>query len=133
VKCASNERQIGMAMLMYANDNKGSYPPDLGTLILTQDITTDQFICPSGDTSKPKELATMQPPQVADWVNKHADYVYAGAGLRNDTPAELVVLYEKPDDHSRDGMNCLFGDGHVEFVRLDDPRLVEAQDRVKGK
>ena len=42
VKCASNERQIGQAILLYSNDNKGKYPPDLGTLIKTQDITIPQ-------------------------------------------------------------------------------------------
>src|SRR4051812_32985994 len=26
LKCASNLRQIGMALMMYANDNKGNYP-----------------------------------------------------------------------------------------------------------
>ena len=33
VACASNERQISIAILMYANDHKGNYPPDLGTLV----------------------------------------------------------------------------------------------------
>ena len=32
IKCASNLRQIGQAMLLYANENKGKYPDDLGTL-----------------------------------------------------------------------------------------------------
>ena len=30
-----------------------------------------------------------------------------------------IVLYEKPDAHHGDGMNMLYGDGHVEFQRMD--------------
>src|SRR5689334_3193944 len=72
VKCASNLRQIGQALLLYANDNKGAYPrttfvegapPTWGTaapapndvsaalfiLLRTQDITPEVFVCPSSN------------------------------------------------------------------------------------
>ena len=85
VKCASNLKQIGLAMLLYANENRGHYPrafylpgPDVkpvwgtGTtssnpftgpdpndvtaamflLLRTQDITSEVFTCPSGNTEK---------------------------------------------------------------------------------
>jgi len=35
VKCASNMRQIGQAILLYSNDNKGAYPRTLYTSTLT--------------------------------------------------------------------------------------------------
>jgi prepilin-type processing-associated H-X9-DG protein len=75
VKCAANLRQIGHAMLLYANDNKGAYPrrtfvegalPTWGTaapapndvsaalflLLRTQDITPEVFVCPSSNAEK---------------------------------------------------------------------------------
>jgi prepilin-type processing-associated H-X9-DG protein len=126
VKCASNERQIGQAILLYSNDHKGEYPPDLGTLILTQDITLEVFICPSGDTSLPAD-PKITPEQMVAWVNAHGDYVYAGKGLNNNTtPADRVVVYEKLDDHAGDGINMLYGDGHVEFQLMEDAKkLIE--------
>jgi prepilin-type processing-associated H-X9-DG protein len=127
VKCASNERQIGQAILLYANDHQGSYPPDLGTLIKTEDITAQVFICPSGDTKVPPGLNT--PDQIAQWVNDHADYIYVGKGMMMTTskPTDIVV-YEKPDSHNGDGMNILFGDGHVEFQRMSEAKkLIDQQ------
>src|SRR3954452_6170988 len=81
VKCASDERQIGQAILLYCNDHKGNYPPDLGTLLLTEDITADVFICPSGKNHLPDGFDKMTPEQKADWVNKNGDYVFIGKGL----------------------------------------------------
>lgn len=82
VKCASNLRQIGQALLLYANDHKGAYPrmkvsagpdriPTWGTgvnsadeqaendvtgamflLLRTQDITSEVFTCPSSTAEK---------------------------------------------------------------------------------
>jgi prepilin-type processing-associated H-X9-DG protein len=115
VKCASNERQIGQAILLYANENKGNYPPDLGTLVKTEDIGPEVFICPSANTSLPPNIHAMTPDQQAAWVNEHSDYVYVGKGLKSDAPADRVTVYEKETDHGGDGMNMLYGDGHVEF------------------
>src|SRR5688572_15593459 len=39
IKCASNLRQIGFALSMYANDHGGKFPDDLPTLLLHADIT----------------------------------------------------------------------------------------------
>src|SRR5438477_11553460 len=69
VKCASNERQIGQAILLYSNENKGKYPPDLGTLILTQDVTPEVFTCPASDNRVPATLRTKKLDEQAAWVN----------------------------------------------------------------
>lgn len=75
VKCASNLRAIGQAILLYENDNKGAVPrtttvdgatPTWGTmapapndvsaalflLLRTQDITPEVFTCPSSNAEK---------------------------------------------------------------------------------
>ncbi len=82
VKCGSNLRQVGQAILLYANENKGNYPravysataaptwlvdaaktdPMLCTannvsaalfmLIRTQDVTPEVFVCPSSNDEK---------------------------------------------------------------------------------
>jgi hypothetical protein len=114
VKCASNMRQIGMAILLYSNDMKGAYPPDLGTLLKTEDITAAVFVCPDTGKSPPPG---MSPDEAADWVNKNTDYVYIGSNLKQGAAPSVVVCYEKPEDHGNDGQNILFGDGHIEFCK----------------
>ena len=127
VKCGSNMRQMGQAILLYANENRGKYPPDLGTLIKTQDVTAEVFMCPSAhDPTQP--LAAMNLDEKAKWVNENSDYVYVGKGMTSAANAETIVLYEKPDAHGGQGMNMLYADGHVEFWQMRDAqRQIEAQ------
>src|SRR5215813_9248073 len=40
VKCASNLRQIGQAILLYSNDNKGAYPRTMATTPPTSGTVT---------------------------------------------------------------------------------------------
>ena len=63
----------------------------------------------------PKNLT---PADLAKWVDAHSDYVYVAAGATSSAGADEIMLYEKPGDHGKDGMNILFGDGHVEFVLM---------------
>ena len=117
VKCGSNMRQIGQGILLYANENKGKYPPDLGILVKTEDLTPEVFICPTGNNGFPRGANLAIDDQVK-WVNEHSDYIYVGAGMNATAGAETIVLYEKPDAHQRQGMNILYGDGHVEFQMM---------------
>jgi prepilin-type processing-associated H-X9-DG protein len=130
VKCGSNERQIGMAILLYSNENRGKYPPDLGSLVKTQEISPQVFVCPSGDTPPPPPFANLD--EAAKWVNEHSDYIYVGAGMNSSVGAEVIVLYEKPDDHGKQGINMLYGDGHVEWNQMSDAmRLIEKQKALR--
>src|SRR4051794_35483530 len=52
IKCASNLRQIGQAAYLYANGHGGQLPPDLATILESQNITADALVCASSDVEK---------------------------------------------------------------------------------
>ncbi|MDB5318619.1 MAG: hypothetical protein JWN40_250 [Phycisphaerales bacterium] len=112
VKSGSNLRQIGQAMLLYANENKGKYPKTMGELLLTQDVTAEIFVNPQTKTRAPLEKTKEEQ---ALWINKDCDYEYLGAGKNSQTGADVILAHEKFRPNSR-GVNMLYGDGHVEYV-----------------
>ncbi len=115
VKCASHMRQIGQALLLYSNDARGPYPESLPVVLATQDVASDIFCCPSSNET-PATGGTPQAQANNLTVGPHLSYVYVGKGVNNSAGADTVVLYEPLTNHDRDGMNVLFGDGHVEFI-----------------
>jgi prepilin-type processing-associated H-X9-DG protein len=134
VKCQSNLSQIGMAMLLYSNENKGKAPPDLGTLLLTQDLTVDVFTCPSGH-GMPHGVRNMKPEDQAKWVNEGGHYEYLKPKVvLTKLAADDVIVYEKVDAHDGDGMNILYADGHAEFhmMRAAQEEIERTKKRQEG-
>jgi hypothetical protein len=120
LKCGNNLRQIGLALLAYANNNAGRFPDTLNVLLDTAtdyEVTADVFVCPStGD-----EHAMGQSP--AEQARKltaepgHLSYVYVGAGLTSQTAtADRIIAYDNPHNHNDEGINVLYGDAHTEFL-----------------
>ena len=115
VKSASNLRQIGLGAMMFANGQRnGAFPKDMGELLKTQDLSIDVFINPRSSNAAPQGLT---PQQQQQWVKENGDYVWNGAGKNNATPADVPIGWEKPQGLT-DGINILFGDGHVDFVPM---------------
>ena len=118
VKCASNLRQIGQAIQMYANENGGTFPPSLDVVLSTQDLTSAVFTCPASNHVPAAGPTT--PAVVANFraaANLHCSYVYIGAGLTNGAATPKHVLaYEHATNHNRDGMHVLYGDGMVRWL-----------------
>lgn len=120
VRCSSNMRQIGVAAHMYAADNGGRFPDDLGTLASAQDLAPEVFVCPSSHDSDAQVRAMRQQGEnLAAWLNENGGYVWAGAGKTNQMGAEAILMYERPEHHDFDGINVLFVDGHTEYMRRD--------------
>ena len=114
VKCASNLRQLGYAILLHAKENGGRFPHTLEQILLSQDITSEIYVCPSSNTDRaPGKTAEEQ----FAHLHRHNDYVYHGRGLTTATPnaATRPIACEPLVNHRGDGMNILFADGHVEW------------------
>jgi prepilin-type processing-associated H-X9-DG protein len=98
--CASQLKQLGLAVINYACDNQDSYPPDLEALAKKQDVATKILACPVS----------------------HTPYIYRGADLTGkQVKSEMVLAYDKAGNHPGGLRNVLFADGHVQ------PRMTETQ------
>lgn len=114
VKCASQLKSFGHAVLMYSNENRGAYPDLIEQLYLTQDITAECFVCPSSNDTK----ATGANPQAIAkdlTAGGHLSYAYLGKGMNNSASANTIIAYEPLTNHGT-GSNFLFGDGSVRFI-----------------
>lgn len=115
--CQSRLRQIGQAILLYTNDYQGQYPDSFGTLLLNEDITSDVFVCPETNDVAATG-ATTQAAAANLTTGGHLSYIYLGKGMNSATvPANAIVAYEPLSNHANTGMNVLFGDGHVDFIK----------------
>jgi prepilin-type processing-associated H-X9-DG protein len=113
--CASNLRQIGQGVQMYAIEHGGAFPPDFATLLLTEDLTSDVFVCVATEDTRAEGATTRAVAANLTAAAGHVSYVYCGNGLTQQAPANAVVAYEPLSNH-RDGMNVLFADGRVQWL-----------------
>ncbi|HVM62305.1 MAG TPA: hypothetical protein VMV72_15710 [Verrucomicrobiae bacterium] len=97
--CASNMRQIGLAIVAYAGYHDGTIPKTFDDLRPYAPNLDKLLICPSAkDTSRPS-------------------YQIVLGGKKWNTPetADAIVVTEPLGIHPM-GHNALYGDGHVEWV-----------------
>jgi prepilin-type N-terminal cleavage/methylation domain-containing protein len=114
VSCASNLRNIGMALRVYASDEDEQFPAGdnaagLGLLVVQNEIKSMKlFICPSTDT-------TLEPSPVL--TDAHLDYVYKGGTSQKDCGPETGLAADRiaTPNHKKFG-NVLLGTGNVEGI-----------------
>jgi prepilin-type processing-associated H-X9-DG protein len=118
IKCASNLRQIGQGLIMYANDHGGQYPLKWEVIMPDYGLAPGIFVCPCSndqDAAGPTTQALL-----ADFAQPgRCSYVYLGAGRQSNAYADVILAYEKIEHHESAGANFLFNDGHVEWVVSD--------------
>ena len=115
--CTSQLKQIGMSIIMYANDNRGMTPvydedpahdaADLKTLLEYDYLKTTQvFICRSTKDTKAKDID--------GFTDDTCSYLYFAGLALTDFNAEMGMCRDKDTNHGIQYGNVLFGDGHVE-------------------
>jgi hypothetical protein len=101
VVCNAQMRQIHTALTMYADENKGAFPPNLAGLSNLKSSQVPQgltFNCPSPSSG----------------TGSGAPYVYVGAGKTKHSPQQTILLYEPLSNHTS-GANFLYASGIVQF------------------
>ncbi len=100
IQSATNLSAIGKACLIYANDHDEKLPPDLETLAAYADL-------PPKILTSPRKSASFEGP----------DYIYIHGQDAAMNP-QNVLTYENPE-YCTDGVNVLYLDCRVEFVKPD--------------
>jgi len=118
VMCATNMRDLGKAMLIYANDYNDKFPTSSKWCdLLIEHAALDKmaFGC-RGATEGPcnyamnknvSELGTSAPPDMVLLFETHPGWNQAGG-------PEILTT----ENHRDEGCNVLFVDSHVEFVKM---------------
>jgi prepilin-type processing-associated H-X9-DG protein len=118
VASASNLRQVGMGIVMYASDHQGTLPANLDA------IQKDYIHNPSILHSPMSNAPTGE------------DLVYMGNDQlqlnRLQNPSALAVAYDSAALMQGKGTNVLFLDGHVEWVEPDRFEQVMADAKGQG-
>ena len=111
--CASNLKQIGLALQQYAHENGGHYPPGEGAkgleLLRCNDYMADMkmYVCASNHVGKSNATTT---PLTEDKL----DYAYRG-GLQAKTKPPVPLAWDKPGNHE-DFFNVLYTNGEVKAL-----------------
>ena len=140
--CMSQLKQIGLALKMYANDQRGWFPavldgdtvsakthntPGLGVLLRDDYIETPKIVvCRSSKHTVPQKSGKKLAYEVmlendtdtasGKGGNKEiCSYLYYGAVNSDDATAEHGIVRDKNANHKVLG-NVLFGDSHVETI-----------------
>ncbi len=123
VSSMSNERQLLLAMMMYAANHQGVFPADLGSLVSDGEIqgsVLSVFIDPASGQSVPADVAGGTKDQQAAWVNGNAGYVFLAPSQKISQihqPSETIVIVPKDSDHATQPVPVGFADGHCEITK----------------
>ena len=117
----SNLRMIGVGLYSYAADHDEKFPPSLGALAKDCLGGTDALVSP---------LSGRKPPKLVDGkLVGEIDYVYLPFPSVDavDSPSEVIVAYERPENYKGKGTIAVFLDAHVEWMDME--RFKEALKR----
>ena len=134
-QCASNLKQIGLAINMYSNDNNGAFPTVSGSAASTEMQSLGQlfnlyipdrkvFKCSSDSGVTDTTVMTLTPGTATvpntSFTPSTCSYGYDDNHTSNDDPTVAIAADAQgatalSDNHNSKGQNVLYIDGHVEW------------------
>ena len=122
--CAKSIRMLGGGLVLYANDNNGNLPVNIGKMYTEEDMPVEAYFCGFTGHAAPAGFEKLSKEEQVKLLDKEIDYEYFGAYRKSNQPAEVALFIEKLENHKSEkrlkpGGMVLFGDMHVEFTPAD--------------
>jgi len=95
---------------MYAEDFQSNFPDDIYSIYPSYVPTANYFFCPGTPDTKNIKIITKE--------NSHISYKYI-SGLTRNSASELLLLYDRENNHKGEGRNVLSVDGTTEWIPED--------------
>jgi type II secretory pathway pseudopilin PulG len=118
LNCASNLRQISIALQVYAADNNGQFPDTLASLVSANLLKPDALVCPTADSpGVPAPAPTINGASAP--ANALASYNYLGKGMTTAAASnpQTVIVYEPLQNHgAARGTHVLYANGTISFI-----------------
>ncbi len=113
--CSANMNGIYKSMYTYSVTNDDQFPPNLGILIMDGSISVNTVLCPSAGVNISAMPGDMTLQEMARWADANTPYIYVYPNEGSNASSDAIIMYEPLENHAGDGMNILWGDGHVSF------------------
>lgn len=116
--CRAYVNGVGRALRLYASENDGQFPFQLGELVLDDSIDAKRLKCPSSHLRVP-EFQNKQ--EMAEWADTNGDYVYVRPSNEADRDPNSVLVYERLGNHEVfwdkriDGIYICMTDGYAQW------------------
>lgn len=112
-------KQIGLAILMYANDHQDQFPAHLAAT-LPYLANGDVLLLPGSAAHSPSELMKWEYKKQVEWIDQHGAYTYRkpAATLKEvKDPANTLMAHQRLETTGGAAVPAVFADGHAQ--RLD--------------
>jgi prepilin-type processing-associated H-X9-DG protein len=119
--CTNNLKQLGLATIMYADNNKSKYPTsDKWCDLIERYHKNDKlYICPSAEQGKCNYAINKNLPEYSIQIKRTSELVLlfeTKPGWNQSGGSELLTT----ENHHGEGCNVAFCDGHVSFIKTGD-------------
>ena len=118
IRVVNQLKQIGLGMMMYANEHGDRLPPHLVDIVkFLGDARL--LMGPDDRQTPPSDFASLSRADQMSWIDRHSPFVYALPGVllkEIRSPQTTVLVYERSDDSPA---GVAFADGHVESVSIE--------------
>ncbi|MCC7145227.1 MAG: hypothetical protein IT443_02140 [Phycisphaeraceae bacterium] len=134
MESSTKVRQLGMALLTYASNHQGRFPPDLAAVVIDTRMLPFGSLFVTRDRGRvrvPPDFGSWERPRQAAWLAANSSYLYLGGMIKGIPPgseSRTIVAIEKPHMVNNGTVAAAFADGHAQRLPLQQARqLIQQQ------